>query len=153
MSTGLLPLVNQSIDAFGSVSVDRAMFISVLLSKAPRNDKGAAFSDISWAEFKSRVYPRSVAQCMATLAPLDDKQFPALQAADLIAHTARRAFEKQLARGSIKYGDLYDMEEWHDELAYMAIYNAEYLRGLANVSWDEAVKGEWHGSLLDDLGS
>ena len=114
------------------------------------NDKGEAFSDIGWAEFKSNIYPRSIAQCMTTLAPLDDKKFPALQAADLIAHTARRAFEKQLTTHSIKYGDLYDMAEWRDELAYMAMYNAEYLRELAQVSWDHSVQGEWHGSLLGD---
>jgi hypothetical protein len=66
------------------------------------NAKVAAFNDISWAEFKRSVYPSSVAQCMTTLVPLDDKQFPALQAADLIAHTARRTFDKQLANGSIK---------------------------------------------------
>jgi hypothetical protein len=58
------------------------------------NAKVAAFNDISWAEFKRSVYPSSVAQCMTTLVPLDDKQFPALQAADLIAHTARRTFRQ-----------------------------------------------------------
>jgi hypothetical protein len=116
------------------------------------NAKGAAFNSIAWAEFKRSVYPSSVAQCMATLAPLDDKKCPSLQAADLIAHTARRAFEKQLASGSINYGDLYDMAEWRDELAYMGIYSAEYLRELVKASWDMAVFGEWRGSLVDDSG-
>jgi hypothetical protein len=43
------------------------------------------------------------------------------------------------------------MAEWRDELSHMAIYNAEYLRELSKLSWDQALQGEWHGSLLDDM--
>jgi hypothetical protein len=43
------------------------------------------------------------------------------------------------------------MAEWRDELSHMAIYNAEYLRELSKLSWDQALQGEWHGSLLDDI--
>lgn len=121
------------------------------------NDKGSAFNAIHWADLKTRVYPAPVASCMVTLAPRDDRTCPALQTADLIAHTARRAFEKQLGKRRvegkprIQYGDLEDMAEWRDHLAYMALLHAEYLREAVSVAWDVATYGEWEPSLLREI--
>lgn len=86
-----------------------------------------------WSQFKTD-HPEA-AQCMGTLSPLDDRQSPAIQMADLIANTAKRAFETRMHDPN---AGLAELKEWTPRLGFVAQWSEEYLKLLMDASIDMA---------------
>ncbi len=102
-------------------------------------------------DFKER-HPLA-AECMATLTPLDDKRVPALQAADLITHTAKRYFENRIdnqipMKRAGSELDLGELKEWARSLCRVWFWNKERLREIVQSSI-EAHKGGSRGLETD----
>jgi hypothetical protein len=86
-----------------------------------------------WAEFKEH-HP-ICAPWMGTLTAADDKRCPAIQMADLMANTTKRAFET--IRSDSTAG-LAELEEWRSILDWVAYWDEGYLRALVDASIDVA---------------
>jgi hypothetical protein len=103
-----------------------------------------------WKEFKERC--PLAAECMTTLSPMDDKTTPAIQVADLIAHTTKRYFENRLDKGldipmaAPSQVDLAEFSEWKGILASVAFWEKDYLRELVKVSMEEYKKNKLVGN-------
>jgi len=78
-----------------------------------------------WSDFKKRnpIY----AEYMGSLGPLDDKRFPCIQIADLMAHTTTSAFVAH--RTDPEKGKTI-LKAWLKELRIVAVMNKDYLRKL-----------------------
>jgi hypothetical protein len=61
-----------------------------------QTNKAAAMQG-AWKVFKERNMKTS--ECMGTLAPLDDKVYPCIQMADIIANATKRMFQNKIERG------------------------------------------------------
>jgi len=96
------------------------------------HNKAAALQG-KWAELKKNA--PIAAQCMGTLAPLDDQNSPAIQMADLIANTAKNAFETRLDDPG---SGLAELREWTSNLQWVAQWDEDYLRELMDASIDAA---------------
>jgi hypothetical protein len=96
------------------------------------HNKAAALQG-RWPEVKKNSPIAS--RCMGTLAPLDDRISPAIQMGDLMAHSAKRAFEHRL--DDLKSG-LTDLQEWTSNLQWVASWDEKYLRDLMDASIDIA---------------
>jgi hypothetical protein len=76
---------------------------------------------------------------MASLTPLDDKKVPALQAADLIAHTTKRYFEKRIdnqipMQRAGSEVELAELKGWARSLCRVWFWNKERLREIVQSS-------------------
>ena len=106
------------------------------------HNKAAALQG-GWASYKER-HPLA-AECMATLMPLDDKKVPALQAADLIAHTTKRYFEfridnnlpMQRAGSEV---ELAELKEWARQICRVWFWDKEHLREIVRDSVESVQK-------------
>src|SRR5260370_14898826 len=98
--------------------------------------KKAAGLESRWSEYKE-LHPRA-AECMGSLSAWDDKYFQPLQAADLISHTSRKAFERRTANPS---AELAEMEQWREKIVWWSYQDADYLRAIVSDSIRRA-KGE-----------
>jgi hypothetical protein len=96
----------------------------------------AASIQSRWTEHKSNFPLES--PCMGTLAPLDDRQSPAVQMGDLIANTAKRAFEDKMHDPNSALETL--KKSCGQNLTWVGGWNEEYLRELREVSLDVATR-------------
>jgi len=81
-----------------------------------------------WADLKARL--PATAPWMGSASVMDDKKCAPIQTADLIANVAKRAFEKMLD------GAEFEMDEWHERVAWAGYWNEEYLMALVETSVD-----------------
>jgi len=95
-----------------------------------QHDK-AKFLQAQWDEFKARN--PLVSECMTTLAPMDDKTTPAIQVADLMAHTTKLYFEDRIDKelplvtfNSEK--DMGPLQEWAKRLKSLIFWDKKFLR-------------------------
>lgn len=107
-----------------------------------QSNKAAALQN-SWAIFKERN--PIAAECMGTLSPLDDKLFSSIQVADLIANSAKKAFEKKIDSGQPlrRAGsavELEELSEWFKHVDWVGYWNEEYLRDMVkgNLKYSQA---------------
>lgn len=97
-----------------------------------QSNKAAALQN-SWVTFKERN--PIAAECMGTLSPLDDKLFPSIQVADLVANSAKKAFERKIDGGqplrrAHSPVELEELGEWSKHIDWVGYWNEEYLRGV-----------------------
>ena len=104
----------------------------------------AAMLQKDWAKFKEN-HPMA-AECMATLMPLDDKTTPAVQAADLIAHSTKRYFENRIDKnipiqraGSAV--ELAELAEWARSLCRVWFWEKNQLREFVSACVEVYEKG------------
>jgi hypothetical protein len=81
-----------------------------------------------WADLKSRL--PATAPWIGSAMVMDDKNCAPIQAADLIANVAKRAFEKMLD------GNKFEMDEWREKVGWAGYWNEEYLTALVETSVD-----------------
>lgn len=86
----------------------------------------------SWPTFKERN--PIAAECMGTLAPLDDKAYSCIQMADMIANATKRMFESRIDRGlplrNLGTADLEEMQEWSRHIGWIGYWEEGYLRAM-----------------------
>ena len=70
---------------------------------------------------------------MGTLDALDDRLSPAIQMGDLIANTAKRAYQ---TRSNNPNAGLAELKEWAPRIGWIAQWNEEYLRAIMEASID-----------------
>ena len=100
------------------------------------HSKAAALVGL-WDQLKKNS-PKA-APCMGTLAPLDDRQSPAIQMGDLLANTTKRAFEDRMHTPKDRERALEDLKRiCGGNLTWVAFWNEDYLRELREVSIDVA---------------
>lgn len=95
-----------------------------------QTNKAAALQG-AWDVFKERN--PMAAECMGTLAPLDDRKFPCIQMADMIANATKRMFEKKIDSGTpLKrirdQVELEAMSEWAERIGWIGYWDEKYLR-------------------------
>jgi hypothetical protein len=95
-----------------------------------QTNKAAAMQG-AWDVFKERN--PLTAQCMGVLSPLDDKVFPCIQMADIIANATKRMFEKKIDSGTPlrRISDRVELEamsEWANRLGWIGFWDETYLR-------------------------
>lgn len=78
------------------------------------------------------------APCMGSLAPLSDRQSPAIQMGDLLANTAKRAFEDRLHDPTSAVAELKRI--CGQNLTWVGAWNEEYLRELREATLETATK-------------
>ena len=81
-------------------------------------------------------YPK-IAPYMGTMAPLDDRQSPAIQMGDLLANTTKRAFEDRITNDPGAALE-YLKKVCGKNLTWVAAWNEQYLRDLREASLDAA---------------
>jgi hypothetical protein len=89
-----------------------------------------------WSQMKE-VSPKA-APCMGTLAPMDDRKYPAVQMEDLLANTAKRAFENEMHDPSVALEKL--RQACVRYLTWVAAWTEDYLRELREAGIDAATK-------------
>lgn len=95
-----------------------------------QTNKAAAMQG-AWDVFKERN--PLAAQCMGALSPLDDKAFPCIQMADIIANATKRMFEKKIDGGTPlkRISDRVELEamsEWANRLGWIGYWDETCLR-------------------------
>lgn len=102
----------------------------------------AAAMQGAWHVFKERN--PIAAECMGTLAPLDDKKFPCIQMADIVANAVKRMFEKKIDSGiPLKRVrdrvELETMSEWANRTGWIGYWDEKYLRSMVRENLKYAV--------------
>jgi hypothetical protein len=93
--------------------------VAFVYDQSPYSDKvGHAFGALKL------VHPIA-SRSMKTFAPLDDKDYPALQTSDLLADVIREAFERWLSRGKPRYVPI--ESKWNKNVDFVGKFDRDYM--------------------------